>query len=142
MHLCQVARGSADGYCIMGIHCWDYAAGELIVREAGGFTMDTKGWSLPCVVADIVCLFEISLAGWEGCSLVVVRVRATQVTAHTCTIRYWFWVANFTHDNQAANLKRFFASVNPRSEGGILDFIDRIPYFMKDFSSATFYCGT
>lgn len=41
--MCQVARGGGDAFIETGIHCWDIAAGDLIVREAGGAVMDTRG---------------------------------------------------------------------------------------------------
>ena len=43
--MCLVASGSADGYQEFGIHCWDIAAGIVIVTEAGGIVMDPKGKS-------------------------------------------------------------------------------------------------
>lgn len=36
LDLCQLAGGRADGFYESGIHLWDVAAGELIVRRAGG----------------------------------------------------------------------------------------------------------
>lgn len=36
LDLCYVAAGRLDGYYESGTHVWDRAAGELIVREAGG----------------------------------------------------------------------------------------------------------
>lgn len=36
MDLCWVAAGWLDGYYERGLHVWDYAAGALIVSEAGG----------------------------------------------------------------------------------------------------------
>jgi len=36
LDLCNVARGSGDGYFETGIYTWDAAAGGLIVRQAGG----------------------------------------------------------------------------------------------------------
>ena len=39
----MVAQGSVDGYFEYGIHCWDIAAGDIIVREAGGVTMYPTG---------------------------------------------------------------------------------------------------
>ena len=36
MNLMAVARGSTDAYIESGLKPWDMAAGELIVREAGG----------------------------------------------------------------------------------------------------------
>ena len=43
LNMCQVARGGGDAFIETGIHCWDIAAGDLIVREAGGTVMDTRG---------------------------------------------------------------------------------------------------
>jgi myo-inositol-1(or 4)-monophosphatase len=34
--MCYVAAGSLDGYFERGVHEWDFAAGALIVTEAGG----------------------------------------------------------------------------------------------------------
>ena len=39
----MVALGCADGYFEYGIHCWDIAAGDVMVREAGGITMYPTG---------------------------------------------------------------------------------------------------
>ena len=36
VNMCLVACGQADAYYEYGIHCWDIAAGDIIVREAGG----------------------------------------------------------------------------------------------------------
>ncbi len=41
--LCYVATGRLDGYVEGGLRPWDYAAGMLIVREAGGFVCTTEG---------------------------------------------------------------------------------------------------
>ncbi|MDA1003118.1 MAG: inositol monophosphatase family protein [Chloroflexi bacterium] len=38
LDLCWVARGRLDGYYEDGVQAWDTAAGELLVREAGGRT--------------------------------------------------------------------------------------------------------
>ena len=38
LDLCQVASGRADGYFESGIYLWDVAAGDIIVRQAGGKT--------------------------------------------------------------------------------------------------------
>jgi len=32
-----------DGYFERGVHRWDYAAGALIVREAGGEVLELEG---------------------------------------------------------------------------------------------------
>jgi myo-inositol-1(or 4)-monophosphatase len=45
LNMCLVASGCVDGYQEFGIHCWDIAAGTIIVREAGGVVMDPKGKS-------------------------------------------------------------------------------------------------
>ncbi|MEU9759920.1 inositol monophosphatase family protein [Streptomyces sp. NPDC047987] len=41
--LCDVAAGRLDGYYERGLHPWDLAAGDLIVREAGAYTGGRPG---------------------------------------------------------------------------------------------------
>lgn len=41
-----VACGRADGYFELGIQPWDYAAGMIILREAGGIITDCSGKTL------------------------------------------------------------------------------------------------
>jgi len=41
--LCNIACGRYDGFCVVGNELWDYAAGTLIVAEAGGKVTDFKG---------------------------------------------------------------------------------------------------
>jgi myo-inositol-1(or 4)-monophosphatase len=43
LDLCFVAAGRLDGYYERGIHRWDYAAGALIVQEAGGEVVELQG---------------------------------------------------------------------------------------------------
>ncbi|WP_373098939.1 MULTISPECIES: inositol-1-monophosphatase [Pasteurellaceae] len=43
LDLCYVAAGRVDGYFEMGVKAWDIAAGDLIVREAGGLVCDFNG---------------------------------------------------------------------------------------------------
>jgi myo-inositol-1(or 4)-monophosphatase len=43
LSLCNVARGRFDGFCVAGNEVWDYAAGILLVREAGGRVTDFQG---------------------------------------------------------------------------------------------------
>ena len=43
VNMCLVASGQADAYYEYGIHCWDIAAGDVIVREAGGVCMMPNG---------------------------------------------------------------------------------------------------
>ncbi len=43
LSLCNVACGRYDGYFVAGNELWDYAAGTLIVAEAGGKVTDFKG---------------------------------------------------------------------------------------------------
>jgi myo-inositol-1(or 4)-monophosphatase len=43
LDLCHVAAGRLDGYYERGINHWDYAAGALIVREAGGLVLPLEG---------------------------------------------------------------------------------------------------
>jgi len=43
LDLCHVACGRFDGFCVAGNELWDYAAGTLIVTEAGGRVTDFQG---------------------------------------------------------------------------------------------------
>ena len=56
LNMCMVACGSADAYFEYGIHCWDIAAADVIVREAGGVTMFPTGTMCVCVWICIVCV--------------------------------------------------------------------------------------
>lgn len=43
LDLCYVAAGRFDGFWEIGLKPWDFAAGELILREAGGLISDFAG---------------------------------------------------------------------------------------------------
>ncbi|XP_017261801.1 inositol monophosphatase 1-like [Kryptolebias marmoratus] len=42
-NMCLVATGSVEAFFEIGIHCWDIAAGAVIVQEAGGILLDVDG---------------------------------------------------------------------------------------------------
>lgn len=48
LELCFVAQGSVEGFISFGDELWDYAAGALLVSEAGGKVTDWKGqdWNI------------------------------------------------------------------------------------------------
>lgn len=46
LNMCMVALGGADAYLEFGIHIWDFGAGAIIVREAGGVAVDPTGGPL------------------------------------------------------------------------------------------------
>ncbi len=72
LDLCEVAAGRAGCYFECRLSPWDYAAGELIVREAGGFASDMTGAPLSidrkCSVAaaNQKC-YEFLLAAAKDC---------------------------------------------------------------------------
>ena len=43
MDIAFVGAGQADAWFHAGIHCWDIAAGAVIVSEAGGVVMSPDG---------------------------------------------------------------------------------------------------
>jgi myo-inositol-1(or 4)-monophosphatase len=43
LDMAYVAAGRTDGFWELGLSSWDYAAGALIVREAGGTVTDIRG---------------------------------------------------------------------------------------------------
>ena len=80
LRLAYVASGEADGMLALGgKNYWDVAAGEIIVREAGGLVSDVEGERLRYdvaaarvngVIAAPEQLFDEMLAlakGWRGC---------------------------------------------------------------------------
>ena len=40
--LCAIAAGRCEGFCELGLHIWDIAAGVVILREAGGCVSDWR----------------------------------------------------------------------------------------------------
>ncbi|KAM9839564.1 inositol monophosphatase 1-like [Aulostomus maculatus] len=42
-NMCLVASGAVEAFFEIGIHCWDIAAGAVIVKEAGGILLDVDG---------------------------------------------------------------------------------------------------
>ncbi|MEX3106329.1 inositol monophosphatase [Streptomyces sp. V2] len=72
--LCDVAAGRLDGYYERGLNPWDYAAGDLIAREAGALTGGRPGDPLstaltiaapPGVFEPLQALLE-DLGAWQG----------------------------------------------------------------------------
>lgn len=47
LDLCYVAAGRIDGYFELNLKPWDYAAGSLIIEEAGGKISNWNGQALP-----------------------------------------------------------------------------------------------
>ncbi|KAA0719232.1 Inositol monophosphatase 1 [Triplophysa tibetana] len=43
INMCLVASGCVEAYYEIGVHCWDIAAGAVIVSEAGGVLKDVEG---------------------------------------------------------------------------------------------------
>ncbi|MBU2979170.1 inositol-1-monophosphatase [Alteromonas sp. C1M14] len=54
LDMAYVAAGRMDGYWERGIKAWDIAAGELLVREAGGLVTDFVGNNDPMYKGEIV----------------------------------------------------------------------------------------
>uniref|UniRef100_A0A8C8MCH9 Inositol-1-monophosphatase n=1 Tax=Oncorhynchus tshawytscha TaxID=74940 RepID=A0A8C8MCH9_ONCTS len=53
-NMCLVASGCVEAYYEIGIHCWDIAAGAIIVTEAGGVLMDVDGGPLDLMSRRVV----------------------------------------------------------------------------------------
>lgn len=47
LDLCYIASGRADFFFELILHPWDYAAGIIIIKEAGGLISDFNGTDLP-----------------------------------------------------------------------------------------------
>ncbi|KAI6657579.1 hypothetical protein LOD99_322 [Oopsacas minuta] len=55
LNICMVASGCADAYYETGLHCWDMAAGILIIEESGGVCMDIEGGELDLMSRRLLC---------------------------------------------------------------------------------------
>ena len=59
----MVASGRAEAYFEYGVHCWDIAAGAVIVREAGGIAIYPTG--IVNVVVIIIIVVVVVVLGSE-----------------------------------------------------------------------------
>lgn len=57
-----VAKGVIDGYNIEDLKPWDIAAGALIVQEAGGVVINSKGGEFNIMKPDIIAAGSVKLA--------------------------------------------------------------------------------
>lgn len=62
LNMCSVAAGRTDAYWEFGVHAWDIAAGDLIVREAGGVVISTDGGPLDVLQRRVLCAGTRTLA--------------------------------------------------------------------------------
>ncbi|XP_039307050.1 inositol monophosphatase 1 isoform X3 [Solenopsis invicta] len=62
LNMCMVAIGGADVSFEFGIHAWDIAAGDLIVREAGGVSIDPAGGLFDVMSRRTLCASSMELA--------------------------------------------------------------------------------
>ncbi|KAK4877753.1 hypothetical protein RN001_010259 [Aquatica leii] len=62
LNMMMVAMGGADAYFEFGIHIWDIAAGELIIKEAGGVVIDPSGGSVDRMSRRVLCASTQTLA--------------------------------------------------------------------------------
>lgn len=62
LNMCMVALGGADVSFEFGIHAWDVAAGDLIVREAGGVSIDPAGGPFDVMSRRTLCASTKELA--------------------------------------------------------------------------------
>lgn len=62
LNMAYVALGGADVNFEFGIHAWDIAAGDLIVREAGGVVIDPDGGPLDLLSRRVLAASSPELA--------------------------------------------------------------------------------
>nr|XP_012235042.1 PREDICTED: LOW QUALITY PROTEIN: inositol monophosphatase 1-like [Linepithema humile] len=62
LNMCMVALGGVDVCFEFGIHAWDIAAGDLIVREAGGVSIDPAGGPFDVMSRRTLCASTKELA--------------------------------------------------------------------------------
>lgn len=62
LDIAWVGAGAADCFFHFGIHCWDMAAGALVVSEAGGVVLDPSGGDFDLMSRDILVCSSQELA--------------------------------------------------------------------------------
>lgn len=62
LNTCYIAEGFADAYFEFGLCSWDMAACSLIITEAGGTVMDTKGGPVNIMSRRFLCASSEHLA--------------------------------------------------------------------------------
>lgn len=62
LNMAMVAMGGADANFEFGIHAWDIAAGDILVREAGGVCIDPSGGPLDLLSRRVLCTSTPELA--------------------------------------------------------------------------------
>lgn len=60
--LCYVAMGAWDAYQVDDLFCWDYSAGVLIVKEAGGTVISTDGSQFEIMKQRVLAAGTVTLA--------------------------------------------------------------------------------
>lgn len=63
LDLCHVAAGRAEVFCECLLSPWDFAAGTLLVQEAGGFVSDFSGAPMPLTEKSAVFCTNAACAG-------------------------------------------------------------------------------
>lgn len=62
LNMAMVAMGGADANFEFGIHAWDVAAGDILVREAGGVCIDPAGGAFDILSRRVLCASTPELA--------------------------------------------------------------------------------
>lgn len=62
LNMVMVAMGAADVNYEFGVHAWDVAAGDLIVREAGGVVIDPTGGEFDMMSRRVLAASSMELA--------------------------------------------------------------------------------
>ena len=81
LNMALVASGSADVYYEWGIHCWDIAAGKLLIEEAGGIVASTRG-----IQRSVALFILLNILLYANRYLVMLRWEVGTAICGTCAI--------------------------------------------------------
>lgn len=62
LNMCAVASGHAEAFFEYTLHCWDMAAGKVIIEEAGGTVIDPEGGPFDLMSRRVLCASSPQLA--------------------------------------------------------------------------------
>eukprot|EP00096_Caligus_rogercresseyi_P008764 TRINITY_DN2834_c0_g1_i2.p1 TRINITY_DN2834_c0_g1~~TRINITY_DN2834_c0_g1_i2.p1 ORF type:complete len:291 (+),score=63.07 TRINITY_DN2834_c0_g1_i2:219-1091(+) len=82
LDMCWVGAGFADSFFHFGIHCWDMAAGAIIIREAGGVILDPSGSEFDFMGRSCLCASSNELA--EGMQPLIVPFKVDRDFPDVC----------------------------------------------------------
>jgi glucose-6-phosphate isomerase len=109
LDICYVAAGRVDGFCELKLSPWDFAAGALILEEAGGKITDFSGKELDYV--NKTAMLATLIAHNDG-GVPNILIELDDRSAHTFGYLVYFF-------ELACAVSGYMLGVNPFNQPGV-----------------------